>query len=110
MRGPALLFKLALAALVICSLVLAAGWLWYNQLASAGEIRWHGNELDNSEEGAVAELRYLSDTFLFGLKTVPASILALWVVVSWMVYGRDSLRPATLKSHISARIDRVPAP
>jgi hypothetical protein len=102
MKARAIFFVGAPAFSVLCAMFFTGGWLSYDHNATAGEKRWHQNELDGSEEGEVAETRVLGDTYLFLLKIVPASILAAWFVISWIVFGRDAFRLETIKSLFSA--------
>jgi hypothetical protein len=90
----------ALACSVFVAVGFAIGWLWCDHEVT----NWiqGGRGLDSSEEGELAEARYLSDTCLLLLKVVPASIVAAWGVVSWIVFGPEAFRLETIKSHFSA--------
>ena len=101
MRARSIFFWGALACAVITAMAFTGGWLWYDDEAM-GWGQAHQIQGDTMEEGEWAENRYLSDTCLLLLKIVPASIVAAWFVVSWMVSGRDAFRLETLKSHFAA--------
>ncbi len=102
MRARALFFQGALAFCVFSAVVFTAGWLWYEPGATEWNQFIQGQLGDQSDDGRVAENRYLSDTCLLLLKIVPMPMLAAWFVLSWIVFGRNAFRLETIKSHFSA--------
>ena len=102
MRARGIFFLGAPAFSVFCAVFFTGGWLRVDHEVKSWAQVQRGTGLDSSEEGELAEARYLRDTFLLLLKIVPASILAVWFVVSWIVFGRAAFRLETFKAHVSA--------
>jgi len=101
MRARAIFFLGTPACSLIMAAVFAVGWIRYDlEVRSWTQVNMDSG-LDSSEEGHLAEARYLRDTFIL-LLIAPASILAIWFVVSWIVFGGDTFRLKTIKSHFSA--------
>lgn len=87
---------------MITAVVFSIGWLRHDHDAH-GWGTSHQIQGDDPEEADMAENRYLSEVFLLLLETVPASIVAMWFVVTWIVFGRDAVRLKTIKSHLTRR-------
>ena len=102
MRDQAFFCWGALACSVFSAVGFTGAWLWHDlQVASWIQVQADSG-LDSSEEGELVDARYSRDTCLLLLKIVPASIVAAWVVVSRILFGRDAFRLKTIKSHFSA--------
>ena len=99
MKARALFFQGALVCTVFSAVVFTAAWLWYDHAASGWGTSEQRSDGDVDDDAGWAECRYLSDTSLFLLKIVPASILAAWFVVSWIVFGREAFRLSTKTGH-----------
>ncbi len=100
MKARALFFQGALAGALITALVFTAGWLLNDHAAAAGELQFQRGQLDSYYLPDVTDDRCTANTYRDLLMVVPASILALWFVVSWLIFGRESVRLQTLKSHL----------
>src|SRR6185295_14414390 len=99
MRTRARVFQAALVSVVITALVFAAGWLYNDHEARAAELQFQRGQLDSYYLPDVLDDRYAADTYLLLLKVVPASILAAWLLGTWLICGREALRPAMIKTY-----------
>jgi len=113
MRSNITFFWGGLACSAVSAVLFTAGWLWNDHVATTGETllrqghlapydyEWGGMDDQGVAHGSVPESRAWSQDCLVLLKIVPASILAVWLAVSWMILGRDAFRLKTIKSHSS---------
>jgi hypothetical protein len=102
MRARTLFFLAALFGCVFCALVFTAGYLWYDHDATAGELQFQRGQLDSYGLPDVTDDRCAADTHLLLLRVVPASILGAWFVGTWILFGREALRPTVIRSYFSA--------
>lgn len=66
-----------------------------------GEAKYQGDEAEAYDRN-VSELADTSDIYLTLLQFVPASIIGGWLVISWIVFGREALQPSTILSHFKS--------